>query len=47
MLENFNEKKFKVEVNINGKNISLDKSGLSKRQWNELMDSFDLKDKMI
>ena len=32
---------------INGKNISLDKSGLSKREWNELMDSFDLKDKMI
>ena len=32
---------------IAGKNISIDDSGLSKREWNELMNAFDLKDKLI
>ena len=32
---------------IEGKNISLDESGLSKREWNELMLAFELKDKII
>ena len=32
---------------IKGKNISLEESGLSKREWNELMEAFDLKDKLI
>ena len=32
---------------IKGENISLEDSGLSKREWNELMESFDLKDKLI
>ena len=31
---------------INGKNISIDESGLSKREWNELMEAFDLKNKL-
>ena len=30
---------------INGENINLEMSGLSKREWNELMDAFDIKNK--
>ena len=32
---------------INGKKVSIEDSGLSKREWNELMDAFDLKEKII
>ena len=32
---------------IKGEKIDMDKSGLSKREWNELMEAFDLKDKLI
>ena len=32
---------------IKGENVSVEDSGLSKREWNELMESFDLKDKII
>ena len=32
---------------ISGEKISIEDSGLSKREWNELMDAFNLKDKMI
>ena len=32
---------------IAGKNISIDDSGLSKREWNELMNAFDLKKKIV
>ncbi len=32
---------------INGDNINIDQSELSKREWNELMEAFDLKDKLI
>lgn len=32
---------------IKGDTINLDQSGLSKREWNELMEAFDLKDKLI
>ena len=32
---------------IKGENVNLDNSGLSKREWNELMVAFDLKDKLI
>ena len=28
---------------INGEKISMDQSGLSKREWNELIESFNLK----
>ena len=31
---------------IKGEKVSFDKSGVSKREWNELMISFDLKDKV-
>jgi len=32
---------------IKGEKVNADQSGLSKREWNELMIAFDLKDKMI
>ena len=32
---------------ISGKKITLEDSGLSKREWNELMDAFNIKDRMI
>ena len=32
---------------INGEKISIEDSGLSKREWNELMNSFGIKDKLI
>jgi thymidylate synthase (FAD) len=32
---------------IQGEDISTESSGLSKREWNELMEAFDLKDKLI
>jgi thymidylate synthase (FAD) len=30
-----------------GEKVNLEDSGLSKREWNELMVAFDLKDKLI
>ena len=32
---------------IKGEKVSIDDSGLSKREWNELMTAFNLKDKVI
>jgi len=32
---------------IKGENVDVDSSGLSKREWNELMAAFDLKDHFI
>ena len=32
---------------ISGKNINIDSSGLSKREWNELMNAFDLDKKIV
>ena len=32
---------------INGEKISIEESKLSKREWNELMNSFELNDKLI
>ena len=31
----------------NGEDVNPDSSGLSKREWNELMEAFDLKGKTI
>ena len=31
---------------IKGENVSIEKSGLSKREWNELMEAFDMMDKI-
>ena len=32
---------------INGEEVSIDQSGLSKREWNELMEAFNIKEKLI
>ena len=32
---------------IKGEDIDVEKSGLSKREWNELMTAFNIKDKLI
>jgi thymidylate synthase (FAD) len=32
---------------IKGDKVDIDQSGLSKREWNELMEAFDLKDNLI
>ena len=37
----------KFQKFIKGEDVKLDNSGLSKREWNELMIAFDLKDKLI
>ena len=36
-----------IQKLIKGEDISVENSGLSKREWNELMIAFDLKDKLI
>ena len=36
-----------IQKLIKGEDISMEDSGLSKREWNELMEAFDLKDKLI
>ena len=35
-----------LESFINGKEISIEDSGLSKREWNELMEAFNIKNKL-
>ena len=37
----------KCQKLIKGKEVSIEQSGLSKREWNELMLAFNLKDKLI
>ena len=39
--------KIVIQKLISGEKVSIDESGLSKREWNELMTTFDLKDKLI
>ena len=39
--------KLVIQKLIKGENVDIENSGLSKREWNELMTSFDLKDKLI
>jgi len=36
-----------IQKLIKGEKVSLEQSGLSKREWNELMEAFNLKDKLI
>ena len=36
-----------IQKLIRGENVELENSGLSKREWNELMEAFDLKKKII
>ena len=39
--------KIVIQKLIRGEKVSVNESGLSKREWNELMTAFDLKDKLI
>jgi len=39
--------KLTIQKLIKGENISIEETGLSKREWNELMEAFNLKDKLI
>ena len=36
-----------IQKLIRGETISMEDSGLSNREWNELMEAFELKDKVI
>ena len=36
-----------IQKLIKDENVDVDSSGLSKREWNELMIAFDLRDKLI
>ena len=36
-----------IQKLIKGDKVSMEESGLSKREWNELMEAFNLKDKLI
>jgi thymidylate synthase (FAD) len=36
-----------IQKLIKGEDINPESAGLSKREWNELMTAFDLKDKLI
>ena len=36
-----------IQQMAKGEKVSHESSGLSKREWNELMEAFSLKDKMI
>jgi len=36
-----------IQKLIKGENVTVENSGLSKREWNELMEAFDFKDKLI
>ena len=39
--------KLVIQKLIKGEEVSIEQSGLSKREWNELMEAFDLKNKLI
>ena len=36
-----------IQKLIKGENVNVDDSGLSKREWNELMEAFSLRDKIL
>ena len=36
-----------IEKLLKDEQVNLEESGLSKREWNELMEAFNLKDKII
>ena len=39
--------KLVIQKMIKGEKVSMEDTGLSKREWNELMEAFNLKDKLI
>ena len=42
-----NLSKLIIQKLIKGENVDAESSDLSKREWNELMEAFDQKDKLI
>jgi thymidylate synthase (FAD) len=36
-----------IQKLLKGEDITLEQSGLSKREWNELMEAFEIKDKIV
>ena len=36
-----------IQKLLKGEKINLEQSGLSKREWNELMEAFEIKDKIV
>ena len=37
-----------LDYNINNnEDVNIDNSGLSRREWNELMEAFEIKDKIV
>ena len=36
-----------IQKLIKGEEVNIDNSGLSKREWNELMSAFDFKEKLV
>ena len=36
-----------IQKLLKGENVNSDNSGLSKREWNELMEAFEIKDKIV
>ena len=36
-----------IQKLLKGEEINIDESGLSKREWNELMEAFEIKDKIV
>jgi thymidylate synthase (FAD) len=36
-----------IQKMVKGENVNHESSGLSKREWNELMTSFEFKDKLV
>ena len=45
--QNLAKGKMIIQKLIKGEKVDIDQSGLSKREWNELMVALDLKDKLI
>jgi len=41
------KEKITIQKFIKGEDVNVENSGLSKREWNELMIAFDLKDKIL
>ena len=39
--------KVSIQKLLKGDDINLEQSGLSKREWNELMGAFEIKDKIV
>ena len=46
-MEKDNITKIVIQKMIKGEKCDIDSSGLSKREWNELMEAFEIKDRIV